>query len=74
VDAWPHDYENPKVQSPRDRGLHFGKENHQRRFGASVREEIVRAGFVLEAFSPIGPEVVRNGLIPGETLFICRKS
>jgi SAM-dependent methyltransferase len=73
VDAWPHDYEAPQIQSPRDRGLHFGKENHLRRFGASVREEFGRAGFALEPFSPIGPEVVRHGLIPGETLFICRK-
>jgi len=74
VDAWPHDYEAPEAQSPRDRALHFGKENHRRRFGASVREELVRPGFALEAFSPIGPEVVRHGLIPGETLFICRKT
>jgi hypothetical protein len=74
VEAWPHDYEAPQIQSPRDRGLHFGKENHRRRFGASVREEFVRAGFALEAFSPIGPEVVRHGLIPGETLFIGRRA
>lgn len=73
VDAWPHDYEAPEIRSPRDRGLHFGKENHLRRFGASIRAEFVRAGFALEAYSPIGPEVVRHGLIPGETLFIGRK-
>jgi hypothetical protein len=73
VEAWPHDYEAPEIQSPRERGLHFGKENHRRRFGASVRGEFVHAGFALEAFSPIGPEVVRHGLIPGETLFIGRK-
>jgi hypothetical protein len=74
VEAWPHDYEAPQIQTPRERGLHFGKENHRRRFGASVRGEFTQAGFALEAFSPIGPEVVRYGLIPGETLFIGRKS
>jgi SAM-dependent methyltransferase len=73
VDAWPHDYEAPEIQSPRDRGLHFGKDNHLRRFGASVREDFVQAGFSLETFSPIGPEVVRYGLIPGETLFIATR-
>jgi len=73
VDAWPRDYEAPDIQSPRDRGLHFGKENHRRRFGTSVRTEFANAGFALEAFSPIGPDVVRYGLIPGETLFIGRK-
>ena len=65
--------EAPDVQNPRDRGLHFGKENHRRRFGTSVRTEFTNAGFALEAFSPIGPDVVRYGLIPGETLFIGRK-
>jgi SAM-dependent methyltransferase len=70
VEAWPHDYEAPEVQSRRDRALHFGKENHLRRFGSSVRAEFVEAGFSLDPFSPIGPEVVRFGLIPGETLFI----
>jgi hypothetical protein len=73
VDAWPQDYEAPHVQSPRDRGLHFGKENHLRRFGASVRSDFANAGFELEAFSPISPDVVRYGLIPGETLFIAAR-
>lgn len=70
VDAWPHDYEAPEVQTPRARALHFGKDNHVRRFGASVRDDFAKAGFELRTFSPIGPEVIRYGLIPGETLFI----
>jgi hypothetical protein len=73
VEAWPGDYENAAVTSPRDRGLHFGKDNHQRRFGASVRKDFTDAGFELDCFSPIGPEVVRYGLIPGETLFIATR-
>jgi hypothetical protein len=74
VEAWPHDYEAPEVQSRHDRALHFGKENHMRRFGRSMRDEIVQAGFELETFAPIGPEVVRYGLIPGETVFIGRRA
>jgi hypothetical protein len=73
VDAWATDYENPTVTSPRDRGLHFGKDNHLRRFGASVSNEFVNAGFELHRYAPIGPEIVTLGLIPGETLFIGRK-
>jgi SAM-dependent methyltransferase len=73
VEAWPHDYENAQITSARDRGLHFGKENHQRRFGASMRTHIVDAGFTLDPFAPIGPEVVEYGLIPGETLFIATR-
>ena len=62
-----------QVTSPRDRGLHFGKDNHQRRFGASMRTHIIDAGFTLDPFAPIGPEVVEYGLIPGETLFIATR-
>jgi len=74
VDAWLTDYEAPEVQSKRDRGLHFGKENHLRRFGASVRAEFAKAGFTLECYAPIGPEVVTFGLIPGETVFIATRA
>jgi hypothetical protein len=74
VDAWSHDYEAPEIQSRRGRALHFGKDNHVRRFGSSVKADFVKAGFELETFSPIGPEVVSYGLIPGETLFIGRRS
>lgn len=73
VDAWASHYENPAVDSPRDRGLHFGKENHLRRFGGSVRDDFRAAGFRLEEFAPIGPELIEYGLIPGETLFIAHK-
>ncbi len=73
VDSWPSDYENPEIKSEYDRGLHFGKENHLRRFGGSVRSDIRAAGFALREFAPVGPEVVEYGLIPGETLFIATR-
>jgi hypothetical protein len=70
VDGWPSNYENPQAVSPRERGLHFGKDNHVRRFGAGVARDFADAGLELERYAPIGPEVVTYGLIPGETLFI----
>lgn len=73
VEPWSAHYENDKATSPRDRGLHFGKENHLRRFGGVVRDDFATAGFKLEEFAPIGPEVVEFGLIPGETLFIASR-
>jgi SAM-dependent methyltransferase len=73
VEGWDGHYENPNIKSNRDRGLHFGREDHRRRFGGSIRGEFVAAGFELETFAPIGPEVVQFGLIPGETLFIGRR-
>ena len=73
VEAWKQHYENPQVDGPRDRGLHFGKENHLRRFGGSVRNDFLAAGFEVEDFSPVGPEIVKYGLIPGEVLFIATR-
>lgn len=73
VEAWREHYENPQVQDERSRGIHFGKENHLRRFGGSVRDDFVAAGFQVEDFSPVGPEIVEYGLIPGEVLFIATR-
>lgn len=70
VEGWQRNYENPEVKSPYDRALHFGKDNHRRRFGREVREAFRAAGFRLEEYSPCGEQAVRYGLIPGETLFI----
>lgn len=73
VEGWSDHYENAEVRSGRDRAIHFGKDNHRRRFGRSVRQEIRDAGFALEEFSPPGRTVVEFGLIPGEVLFIAHK-
>ncbi len=70
VEAWKGHYENAAVNDERSRSLHFGKENHLRRFGRSIRSDFAEAGFEVEDFAPIGPEVVKYGLIPGEVLFI----
>lgn len=74
IDGWDQDYENKDIESEYDRGLHFGKENHLRRFGRSVRDDFTAAGFQLETYSPVGPEFVKFGLIPGETLFIATRA
>jgi len=74
VEGWTSDYENEEVTSPFDRAIHFGKDNHLRRFGREVREDFTQAGFDLECFSAAGQETVSLGLIPGETLFIGRKA
>lgn len=73
VEGWSGHYENAAVQSKRDRGIHFGKNNHLRRFGRTVREDFGKAGFELEDFTADGATSVRLGLIPGEVLFIARK-
>lgn len=74
VEAWDGNYENPAVVTGPARALHFGKDNHVRRFGRNVRDDFVAAGFELETYSPIDSTVVEFGLIPGETLFIAKKA
>lgn len=74
VEGWSADYVNDQVTSPSDRAIHFGKDNHLRRFGRDVRRSFAEAGFDLECFTATGQETVELGLIPGETLFIGRKT
>lgn len=73
VEGWREHYENETVRNADGRALHFGKTNHLRRFGRSVRDDFAAAGFVLEDFTADGETGVRLGLIPGEVLFIARK-
>lgn len=72
VEGWEEDYENDAIVMPDDRGIHFGKDNHLRRFGRNVRDEFAKAGFALENFTADGRRTVEFGLIPGETLMIGR--
>jgi hypothetical protein len=73
VEGWIDHYEDKEIVSEHDRAIHFGKKNHLKRFGSSIREDITRAGFTLECYSATGADVVIHGLIPGEALFIASK-
>lgn len=73
AEGWSGTYENPQQFEPRLKALHYGKDNHVRRFGRDVRERLATAGFVVEDYHRDGESTVRYGLLPGENLFICRK-
>lgn len=73
VEGWDANYEPGGITDPHGRAIHFGKDNHVRRFGREVRDDFRAAGFELEEFAPPGDVAVRYGLIPGETLFIGKK-
>ena len=73
VEGWASGYENPDVTSARARGLHFGRWDHQRRFGRDVRLAFTQAGFTLEDVTADGAQCVAHGLIPGEAVFVARK-
>jgi hypothetical protein len=51
VEGWETTYRNPAVQSPKDRELHFGQEDHIQLFGRDVRKTIMNSGFDLSEFT-----------------------
>lgn len=73
VEGWCKTYENPVITEPGDRMLHFGQSDHLRYYGADIRDRITAAGFVLSEFTANPQQVIRHGLIRGETIFIATK-
>jgi SAM-dependent methyltransferase len=73
VEGWAKTYENPAITDPAGRLLHFGQADHVRIFGRDIRDRIRAAGFALEEFPAIEPDVLTYGLNRGETLFIATR-
>lgn len=73
AEGWSETYENEAVRDAAGRVLHFGQNDHVRFYGRDFRDRLRGAGFALEEFTASGEEVVKYGLIPGETVFVCRK-
>lgn len=73
AEGWEATYENDDDFDPQDKALHYGKDNHVRRYGRDLRERLAAPGFEVEPASFDGATSVRYGLLPGENLFICRK-
>lgn len=76
IDGWATTYENEAIAkgpSDRERALHFGQGDHVRYYGADLRDRITAPGFTLSTFTATPEEVLRHGLIGGETVFIATK-
>jgi len=73
VEGWDKTYENPAIQSIRDRILHFGQGNHVRFYGADFRARIRAAGFTLSEFTSEEPLVSRHSLWRGEKIFVAAR-
>jgi hypothetical protein len=74
IEGWENTYENSSITKPAERSLHFGQEDHVRYFGRDVRKRIRDAGFTIEEYTAIEPQVTRFGLMRGEKVFVCRIS
>ncbi|NCO87256.1 MAG: methyltransferase domain-containing protein [Rhodobacterales bacterium] len=73
IEGWAQTYENPAITDPAGRKLHFGQHDHVRFFGRDIRDRIRAAGFALEEFAAVEPDVLAYGLNRGETLFIATR-
>ena len=75
VEGWTRTYECKDVVAPADRDAHFGQSDHLRYYGRDFRSRVTDSGFaVVEEFTAYGPDVVRYGLVRGETVFVARKN
>lgn len=72
-EGWAQTYENRAVTTPAERRVHFGQADHVRLYGRDIRDRIRAAGFALEEYAAVEPDVLTYGLMRGETLFIATK-
>jgi SAM-dependent methyltransferase len=73
VEGWHETYEQPSINSPDDRLLHFGQHDHARFFGSDARARLSAPGFIVDEYTAVEPYVSRYGLARGEKVFLCRR-
>lgn len=71
--AYAKTYENPQINDPRQRSIHFGQADHLRYYGADAPDRIAAAGFEVEAHRAAEPYVHRHSILRDECHFIAKK-
>lgn len=63
--------EDPSITNPRDREIHFGQDDHVRKFGKDYADRINRSGLVAQpdTFARELPEAARYGISKGEVIY-----
>jgi len=74
VEGWEKSDENTNNFDGPMRRLHFGRNDHVRRYGADFVQRLAQPGFKVDALGFDGTESVRFGLLLGEKLFVARKA
>lgn len=72
IEGWDETYENSGL-APAERALHYGNAEHLRFYGRDLRERIRAAGFALDEYPAVEPDVSRHALRRGERVFVGRK-
>mgnify|MGYP001978751793 CR=1 FL=1 len=74
VEGWAETLETPAWTSEEDRRAYYTDPLHLRFYGRDFRDRLAQAGFAVEDFTAVEPDVFRFGLQRGETLFVARKT
>lgn len=70
IDGWDRTYENPALVTEDEKRLHYGDPTHLRFYGRDLHERIRDAGFSLEEFVAVEPDVSIHALHRGERIFV----
>jgi SAM-dependent methyltransferase len=73
IEGWDVTHEDPSLTTDEERRLHYGDPTHLRFYGRDVRDRIRAAGFGLEEYVAVEPDVSTHALHRGERIFIGRK-
>lgn len=73
IEGWAQSYEDDTIREPAERLLHFGQNDHIRRYGADFRTRITNAGFHMEEYEGTPLDCIRYSLEQGSKVFVCRK-
>ncbi|MGN6284174.1 MAG: class I SAM-dependent methyltransferase [Afipia sp.] len=74
IEGWSETFEDrTKQKTEDDRILYFNQHDHLRFFGGDLRARLRAAGFIVDEYTAVEPDVSRYGLIRGEKVFLCRK-
>src|SRR5690606_38985645 len=73
VEGWEKTYEDPAIDTPELRELHFGRWDHVRYYGRDLRERIRAAGFEVEVWQAAPADTVTYALHRGASVFVGHK-
>jgi len=70
IEGWDQTHEDPSLATEEELRLHYGDPTHLRFYGRDVRARIRAAGFDLDEYVAVEPDVSTHALHRGERIFI----
>lgn len=70
-------FENPSINTPKERQEAYGHHDHRRIYGEDYADRLRSAGFTVEIFKPdqylTAREISKFGIVPNEKIYCCTK-